>query len=70
MFRFTQISENTKKLSQEFRNKYKDIEWGDLIGLRNKIVHEYGNVNLRFVYDSLTEEIPQLYELLTNLDIL
>lgn len=36
------------------------IPWTDIAGLRNRIVHDYGNVDLEVVYETLTNDIPQL----------
>ena len=47
MFRLIQISENARKLSEDYRNNHADIPWGDIFGLRNKIVHDRLRVNLR-----------------------
>ncbi len=35
-----------------------------MIGLRNRIVHDYGNVNLEIVYETLRYDIPELWETL------
>jgi uncharacterized protein with HEPN domain len=57
MFRFIQISEHIKKLSIEFKGSHNNIPWISIIGLRNRIVHEYGNVDLSIVYDAVKEDI-------------
>ncbi len=57
MFRFIQISEHIKKLSLDFINEHPNIPWRDIIGLRNRIVHEYGNVDLDIIYDTVKEDI-------------
>ena len=36
-------------------------------GMRNKIVHEYGNVDLAVVYDTIVNDIPDLLELLQEI---
>lgn len=59
-FRLIQISENTKCLSESYKNSKKEIDWMALTGLRNRIVHDYGNVVLNIVYDALTVDIPEL----------
>ena len=43
-----------------------DIPWGDIAGLRNRIVHDYGSVDHKLVYDTLIEDIPVLLESLKN----
>ena len=71
-FKFVQLSENTKKLSYELIIDNPDIPWGQIIGLRNKIVHEYENVILDMVFNTAKEDLPilinQLKELLNKLD--
>ena len=64
MFRMIQISENAKKLTNEYKMKHGNIPWNALSGLRNRIVHDYGNVDLKVVYDTLKYDIPDLLELL------
>lgn len=65
MFRLIQISENARKLSDSFREEQADIPWGDVFGLRNRIVHEYGGLVLKIVYDTLTQDIPDLIKKLS-----
>ena len=60
MFRMIQISENANKLTEEYKSKREDIPWTSIYGLRNRIVHDYGNTDLRIVYETLTEDIPEL----------
>ena len=60
LFRLIQISENAKHLSDEYRANRPSIPWLAISGLRNRIVHDYGNVELGIVYDTLTNDIPQL----------
>lgn len=60
MFRLIQISENAKRIDDDFKAKHKDIPWLEMYGLRNRIVHDYGNVDLSIVYDALVKDIPEL----------
>lgn len=62
LFRLIQISENAKKISDSYKNQHKGIQWGEIAGLRNHIVHDYGNVVLDTVYDSLVNDVPDLLE--------
>ena len=66
LFRMIQISENAKKLSDGYKAKKSDILWNALSGLRNRIVHDYGNVDLHVVYETLKNDIPDLLELLAE----
>ena len=60
MFRLIQVQENTKKLTDAYKMAHDDIPWKDIAGLRNRIVHDYGNVDLDVIYTTLTEDIPWL----------
>lgn len=62
MFRLIQISENSDKLTDDFKTYYSNIPWRAIKGLRNRIVHEYGNVDLTVVYDTVKNDIPQLLD--------
>ena len=64
MFRMIQLSANAKKLTDEYRLTHGDIPWGAMFGLRNRIVHDYGNVDLQVVYETLKNDIPELLEAL------
>ena len=60
MFRLIQISENARKLTDECKAGYETIPWGDVYGLRNRIVHDYGMVDLHIVYVTLVRDVPAL----------
>lgn len=66
LFRMIQISENAKKLSEIYKKERSCIPWNALYGLRNRIVHDYGNVDLDIVYETLKNDIPELLEMLEN----
>lgn len=63
MFRLIQMYENTKKLTDSYKSTRNDIPWRDISGLRNRVVHDYGNVDLEIVFAALTEDVPFLIEL-------
>ena len=64
LFRMIQLSENAKRLSEEYKNLRKNIPWNAMYGLRNRIVHDYGNVDLSVVYETLKNDIPELLEMI------
>jgi uncharacterized protein with HEPN domain len=39
------IGEAVKKLSQDLKEKYPEIEWKKISGMRDKLIHEYFNVD-------------------------
>ena len=64
MFRMIQLSENAKKLSDTYKLQRGNIPWNAIYGLRNRIVHDYGNVDLHVVFVTLKNDIPELLEML------
>lgn len=60
LFRLIQISENAKRLSDTYKKKHASVPWIAIYGLRNRIVHDYGNVDLSIVYSTLKDDIPKL----------
>ena len=62
--RMIQISENAKRLSDEYKEANSSLPWNELTGLRNRIVHDYGNIDLNIVFDTLKYDIPELLEML------
>lgn len=66
LFRMIQISENVKNLSDEYKQARGHIPWNALYGLRNRIVHDYGNVDLNIVYETLKNDIPELLEMISD----
>lgn len=67
MFRIIQLAENNSKLSESFKTEHKDVPWLAIKGMRNKIVHEYGIVDMAYVYDTVVHGIPEMYEKLKGL---
>jgi uncharacterized protein with HEPN domain len=59
-FKFVQISENAKKIPSFVVEKYDYIPWNKINGLRNKIVHDYGNIQYEIIYDTITFDLPDL----------
>ena len=67
MFRLIQISESARNLSDEFKSNYHNVPWTAIYGLRNRIVHDYGNVDLNIVYETLKNDIPELLTMLEQI---
>jgi len=67
MFRLIQISENSQRLSENFKSKSSDIPWLSIRGLRNRIVHDYGNVDYSIIFQTLQNDIPLCAEKLNEI---
>ena len=53
------IGEETKNIQYEMSEKYHFVPWKDLAGIRDKLIHAYFGVNLKVVWLSVKEGIPE-----------
>ena len=67
MFRLVQIAENSDKLTLTFKNNNASLPWREIKGMRNRIVHDYGVIDMTIIYDTVMKDIPRMYELLQKL---
>jgi len=54
------IGEASNYVSEKFRESHLDIPWRKMIGMRNKLIHGYFNVNLDIIWETVNEDLPQL----------
>ncbi|MBQ8177617.1 MAG: DUF86 domain-containing protein [Clostridia bacterium] len=66
MFRMVQIAENASRLTSAFKSKHISVDWHSINGMRNRIVHDYGKVDLSIIYETIKQDIPTLSEYLQN----
>jgi uncharacterized protein with HEPN domain len=56
------IAEAARRVSDATRQALPNISWQEINGMRNRLVHEYNDVNLNIVWDVVQLEIPPLIE--------
>ncbi|MCF7845574.1 MAG: DUF86 domain-containing protein [Candidatus Pacebacteria bacterium] len=54
------IGEASKNLSEEFKEKNSIIPWGSIVGMRNKAIHEYFDLDIEILWKTVKEDIPTL----------
>lgn len=54
------IGEATKNIPDSIREKYKEIPWRDMAGMRDKMSHFYFGIDFEKVWLVIKEEIPRL----------
>ena len=54
------IGEAAKNLSDETKQNYPTIEWREISGLRNILVHEYFGVDIDLIWQIIQTDIPNL----------
>ena len=61
------IGEATKRVPQPIRDRGADVPWRQMAGMRDKLVHDYDQIVLTVVWDTVTQSIPELIPAVTRL---
>jgi uncharacterized protein with HEPN domain len=56
------IGEASNHLSVELKSKFSDIEWSQIVGMRNVFAHEYFGIDPNLVWEIIKNDIPELKE--------
>lgn len=54
------IGEAARGISEEFRQNHPDLPWNKMVGMRDRLIHGYFDVNLDVVWETITEDLPGL----------
>lgn len=57
---FMVLGEAVSRISDDFREKYSEIPWHLATGMRNRLVHDYLEVDVEVVWETATKDLPQL----------
>ena len=60
LYRLGQIGETANKVSDQEQEKYPNLFWDEMIGLRNRLFHDYYEIDLKRIYDITGKPISQL----------
>lgn len=54
------IGEAVNVLTPEFKKSHTEVAWGDIVGMRNRLVHVYFDVDLDILWDTVLIHLPIL----------
>jgi uncharacterized protein with HEPN domain len=56
------IGEAAARVSKDMQARHTSIPWEDVVGMRNKLIHGYDQVDLGILWDTVTDDLPQLIQ--------
>lgn len=54
------IGEAAKNIPKDVKDKHLEIAWHKISSMRNRIIHEYFNVDLEIVWETIHKDLPTL----------
>lgn len=61
------IGEAARGVSSAFRASHTEIPWEKMVGMRDRLIHGYFDINLDIVWETVSEDLPPLVTLLEKL---
>jgi len=58
---------NSQKISKQFSQMHSEIPWQDMAGMRDKLIHDYLDVDLDVIWKTIEIDLPLLKEVLSKI---
>jgi len=53
--------EATRRIQKDMKYRYPQIDWKDMAGMRDRLIHHYFGIDYDIVFSTITKDIPELY---------
>ena len=67
VFNLSQLGELCRTADEDYETAHPELPWHEMYGLRNRIVHDYEGVNLRLVWEIISEDLPEVQRILDRI---
>jgi uncharacterized protein with HEPN domain len=54
------IGEAAARIGEDTRAQYPHVPWADIVGMRNRLVHAYFDVDLSLLWTTVADDLPEL----------
>jgi uncharacterized protein with HEPN domain len=54
------VGEAANRLPDDFKEKHPEVEWHKVVGLRNRIIHDYFGIDLKIIWQIIHADLPKL----------
>ncbi|MCL4547024.1 MAG: DUF86 domain-containing protein [Bacteroidetes bacterium] len=54
------IGEAASKISENYKANFSEVPWTDIVGMRNRLIHGYFEVDLNILWNTITKDLPFL----------
>jgi len=61
------IGEASNHISEEVKTKFSNVEWSQIVGMRNIFVHEYFGMDTNLVWEIIKDDLPGLKNKITEI---
>ena len=61
------IGEAARRVSPVMRERYPQIPWSEMVSMRNRMIHEYDDIDLPIVWNTVQQDLPALLRLIEPL---
>ena len=61
------IGDAARRVSQQTQDAHPEIPWQQMVGMRNRLVHEYFRVDLATVWETVQNDLPYLISVIEPL---
>ena len=66
-FELSTLGEAARAIPTEIREKYSEIPWNKIQGIRNILIHEYYRLDEEIIWQTVQEDIPNLINMLEKI---
>ena len=61
------IGEAATNIDKIIKEKYRDVPWNEMIGMRHRLIHEYFGVDIGVVWETCQSNLPDLKEKISSI---